>query len=127
MFVSDFEPCTVFAVDLDHFAYPLKQLARVWEQSGVPDRTSEAHLRPFQDEIQPAARPGFGTAGRAEVALFVDEEVVCSLGHQAKRCSVLYGRCGSFARPVQMLREIRGRVAAAMLVHAICLAQKPAH
>ncbi len=97
MFVSDFNPSAVFAVDLNHFDDPPEQLARISKRSGVPDRTSEAHLRPFHDEIQSAARPGFGTAGRAEVALFVDKEVVFSLGHQAKRCSVLYRRCGSLA------------------------------
>jgi len=44
MFISDFDSCAVLTVDLNHFNDPLKQLVGIREQSGVPDRTSEAHL-----------------------------------------------------------------------------------
>ena len=55
MFVSDFNACAVFAVDLNHFNDPPKELARVGEQRGVPNRTSKARLRHFHDEIKSAA------------------------------------------------------------------------
>ena len=127
MFVSDFNPCAVLAVDLDQFDDPLEQLAWIDQQSGVPDRTSEAHLGPFHQKIQSAACLSFVTAGCAKVAVLVDEEVMSSFGNQPQRCSALDRRFGSLARPVQTLCQIRARLAAAMLVHAICLARKHTH
>lgn len=127
MFVPDFDSCAVFAVDLSHFDNPREQLAWSGKQSRVPDRTSEAHLRPFHYKIQCAACLSFVTAGRAKVAVLVDEEVMPSFGNQPERCSAIDRRCGSLARPVRTLCQIRGRLAVARLFHAICLARKPAH
>lgn len=97
VFIAEFNPRGVFAVDLNHFDDPLKQLTWIGKQRRVADRTGEPHLRPFHDEIQSAACLGFVTAGCAEVALLVGEEIVSALGNQPERRPVLDCRCRPLA------------------------------
>ena len=89
----------------------------------MPDRTNETHLNSLEDQIKSAACLGSVEIGCAEVLILVDEQVVASLGHQGKRCSVLHGRRRSFTSPVPRWSQIGSRLAAAMFVDASSLAE----